>query len=443
MESAVRPDKTMNALKPYPSKLYVETTTRCNLRCAMCVKQAEGACIPEADMSMDVFRSLQPAFPHIDALILNGIGEPLLTPGFIDMIRLARQSMRADASIRFQTNGMLLSPDMASALVDAGLDTVCLSVDMVSEFGLFHGGEDVGRIVHAFAHLREAAQRSGRPVSIGVEFVLMRDNAESLPRSLEWAADQGADFALVSHMLPYDESMANQELFNPNTEKSMAEFAQWKREAEALGIDLNAYFGSGWKMIKSPRQQAALDFVNERRKDALSRNIPIHFSRLLEWSTPEKQAEQEWLRALLDKARAVAEKRGLAVTLPAVAATHDRQCDFVEQGVAHITATGDVRPCYFLWHEYSCHMDGGRKKVLPKTFGNVAETPILDIWNSEEYRTFRSLVLEYDYPYCSNCSVVPCSDVTGHMGEFQHDCYGATIPCGHCNWCMGASYCLL
>lgn len=66
-------------MKSYPSKLYVETTTRCNLRCSMCVKQTQGACIPETDMDMDVFRAMAPAFPHLDGLILNGIGEPLLS----------------------------------------------------------------------------------------------------------------------------------------------------------------------------------------------------------------------------------------------------------------------------------------------------------------------------------------------------------------------------
>lgn len=427
----------------HPSKLYVETTTRCNLRCAMCVKHAEGACIPEADMSMDMFRQLAPAFPHIDAIILNGIGEPLLTPGLIGMIRLARGSMRDDASIRFQTNGMLITPELAVELVEAGLDTVCLSVDMVGEEGLFHGGEDVGRIVHTFSYLQDAAQKTGRDLSIGVEFVLMRDNADALVRSLEWAADQGADFGIVSHMLPYGESMADQELFNPNTEESMAEFDRWREEATAQNVDLNAYFGSGWKVIKSPAQKKALDFVNAKRKGALDRGIPIHFSRLLEWSSDEKKAEQAWLASLLDEARQVGEKRGLDLTLPAVSATHDRRCDFVEQGVAHVTPSGDIRPCYFLWHEYECYMDGGVKKVHPLTFGNLGQTDILDIWNSEAYSEFRAQVLEYDYPYCSNCSVVPCSDVTGDAGEFERDCYGATIPCGHCNWCMGSAYCLL
>lgn len=71
----------MTPNRNHPSKLYVETTTRCNLRCSMCVKQAAGANIPDEDMDMAVFEALVPAFPHLEGLLLNGIGEPLLTPG--------------------------------------------------------------------------------------------------------------------------------------------------------------------------------------------------------------------------------------------------------------------------------------------------------------------------------------------------------------------------
>jgi len=427
----------------YPSKLYVETTTRCNLRCSMCVKQAQGACIPDENMDMAVFRALEPAFPHLEGLILNGIGEPLLTPGLIDMVGLARGSMPPDASIGFQTNGMLLTPQLAEGLVAAGLDTVCLSVDMVGDGEILHGGEDVSGTVHALTFLREAAERLGRKLRLGVEFVLMRDNAESLPRSLEWAAEQGVEFALVTHMLPYAEAQAGQDLFNPNTEKSMEEFLRWRREAEELGIDLSRYTGTPWKFRKSPEEAELVRFVAERMPAALDRDIPMHFEKLLEWTTPERLAQQEWLQGILDRARAVGEAHGLELTLPPVAATHDRHCDFVEQGVAHITPKGDVRPCYFLWHDYSCFMDGGMKHVESCTMGNVLETNILDIWNSEPYRDFRGEVLEYAYPYCSNCSVVPCSDVTGEGRSFERDCFGLTIPCGHCIWCMGGIRCML
>ncbi len=433
----------MTAIKQYPSKLYVETTTRCNLQCSMCVKQAEGACIPNADMSMEVFHSLAPAFPHLENLILNGIGEPLLTPHLTEMIATARATMPAEGHISFQTNGMLLTPERAEELVRAGLDTVCLSVDVVDKDGIFHGGEDVTNTIHAFAHLQKAAKATGRNIKIGVEFVLMRETANALPRSLAWAAEQGAEFALVTHMLPYCETMADEELFNPNTEASMAEYAKWKKEADERGIDFTPYFGLPWKFIKTPKERELVDFVNKRRKDAISRGIPIHFTQLMEWSTPERLAEQERIAAILAEAQAVADECGIEATLPPTSATHERHCEFVEQGVTHITPTGDVRPCYFLWHEYSCFMDGHTKNVQPKTFGNVTTNSILDIWNSEPYREFRKEVLEYDYPYCSNCSVMPCSDVTGQGRPFEQDCVGLDIPCGHCIWCMGGVRCLL
>ncbi|QJB56911.1 radical SAM/SPASM family putative metalloenzyme maturase [Pseudodesulfovibrio sp. zrk46] len=433
----------MTEQRPYPSKLYVETTTRCNLRCSMCVKQAEGACIPEGDMPMEVFHALKPAFPHLDGLILNGIGEPLLTKDLVDMVAVARKSMPREATISFQTNGLLMTKRKAMELVHAGLDTICLSVDMVGDDGVFHGDEEVDRIVHAFAHLREAAKSVGRKLRIGVEFVLMRDTAESLPHSIEWAADQGASFVLVTHMLPYGEASADQELFNPNTEQSMAEFARWQTEAEELGLDIAGYFGKAWKINRSAEDERVVRFITERKRDALARNIPIHTSSLLKWSTPEKLAEQQWLASILEQAQAVADACGMEVTLPPVTATHERHCDFVEKGVAHITTDGDVRPCYFLWHEYSCFMDGGAKQVTPKTFGNVLQNDILDIWQSAPYAAFRHDVLDYAYPYCSNCSVVPCSDVTGIMGEFEHDCHGTSVPCGHCVWCMGGVRCLV
>ena len=35
-----------------PRKIYLETTTRCNLRCRMCLKYAQGNCIEEGDLDL-------------------------------------------------------------------------------------------------------------------------------------------------------------------------------------------------------------------------------------------------------------------------------------------------------------------------------------------------------------------------------------------------------
>ncbi len=69
-----------------PRKLNIEITTRCNLNCAMCMRNVwkEGS----GDMSLDTYRALLPAFPELESANIIGIGEPLLHNDVIEMIRL-------------------------------------------------------------------------------------------------------------------------------------------------------------------------------------------------------------------------------------------------------------------------------------------------------------------------------------------------------------------
>src|SRR6266508_2184076 len=86
-------DQSIPALREYPSRLFVETTTRCNLKCSMCVKQTSDNGIIEGDISPAVFSALEPALPGAESLVLNGIGEPLLHPQLEDFIRTAKRLM--------------------------------------------------------------------------------------------------------------------------------------------------------------------------------------------------------------------------------------------------------------------------------------------------------------------------------------------------------------
>src|SRR6185369_5795444 len=129
----VKPEPwTAPALREHPSRLFVETTSRCNLSCDMCMKQNSlgGAC--EGDLSPLTFDALEVALPHLDALVLNGVGEPLLNSHLENYINKARKLMPACGWIGFQTNGILLNNLRAMSLVDAGLDRVCLSMDGIS-----------------------------------------------------------------------------------------------------------------------------------------------------------------------------------------------------------------------------------------------------------------------------------------------------------------------
>ena len=130
----------------------------------MCVKQNGSGGIPEGSMAPQIFAALAPAFPHLEALVLNGIGESLLHPALEDFIAQARSLLPEQATVGFQSNGMLLTESRARSLVDAGLDRICLSLDTVSEesFRAIRGGGEMQGVAAALANLRTAAGRPPR-----------------------------------------------------------------------------------------------------------------------------------------------------------------------------------------------------------------------------------------------------------------------------------------
>jgi len=547
---------TIPPLRPWPSRLFVETTTRCNLRCRMCVKETWDRSTMEGDMVDETFTELEAAFPHLEALVLNGIGEPLLDLRLDNFIRRAKELMPAGSWVGIQSNGMLLDETRAVSLLEAGLDKICISADALNPETfreIRRGGEEQG-VERALVALHEAKERSGRPdFQIGLEFVLMRDNARELPDLLRRAVDLGASFAIVTHVLAYAESSVPQTAFESNMDGAVELFNEWRKKAAAEGLDLANYFkvlwkymrnpsalelagflaelaatasvsggmdkvrgiiGSSlpskqitiksfadtrgqlehlfgddpgwrdaleriftvlgdpglrgdsgiefaealvhswkegalngetrltdylaviWKYSRTPKEQRIYDLVEELKAEARSRDISLHLKNLME-------RDEEWaaeLERILDEARKVARATGLALTLPGTAPASSRKCEFVEGGGAFVSWNGNVHPCYFLWHQYGCHLFGRQKFVNAKSFGNVRVSGILDIWNNQPFREFREQVLAYDFPYCSNCNVVPCQYLKAE--EFEQDCYGNTVPCGDCFWCMGLFNCL-
>ncbi len=424
---------------PYPSKLFVETTTRCNLRCTMCVKQTEGNGVQEGDMSPEIFEALAPAFPRLETLILSGIGEPLLHPGIEAFIRRARRFLPPGASVGFQSNGLLLDEARASSLVEAGLDRICLSLDAVSPatFRRIREGGEVGALDRALAALGRARERSGRRLRVGIEFVAMRDNVAELPRVLRWAASRGVSFALVTQVLPYDEALVAQAAYDANTDVAVGFFEPWRERARREGVDLGRYYRVLWKYTKTPEEQRIVDFVEAMKAEAHARDIFVNVQKILE----RDEAWIDRVRGIFGEAARVAREVGIELSLPEVVPRGDRRCDFVEEGSAFVSWDGRVHPCYFLWHGYRCFINGREKFVRPRVMGSLGDRGILEIWNDPAFVAFRESVRRYDYPFCSDCNLGKCCDYV-QAEEFEQDCYINAEPCGDCLWCKGVFQCL-
>ena len=390
-------------------------------------------------MSPETFERLIPVFPHLDSLVLNGIGEPLLHPHLETFIARARSLLQEHAVVGFQSNGMLLNDQRAASLVDAGLDRICLSLDTVSDdsFRSIRTGGEMQGIVAAFASLNKAkSRRRGSDLKIGIEFVLMRDNLAELPEAVRWAGRAGASFAIVTQLLPYQGELVAQTAYDTNTTAAIAIYEKWKKKASQEDLDIRRYLEVFMKVVKTVEEERIVWFVEQMRNDAEAQGVTLHVERLL-------KRDEEWFAdaaGVFDEARRAAWEGGVDLTLPGMAPRNTRKCEFVEGNSAFVSWDGNVHPCYFLWHRYACYVGGIEKRVKPWAIGSLRDRDIYDIWNDEGSRLFRERVLGYRFPFCFDCGFALC-DYVGEA-DFEQDCYIERVPCGSCLWCTGLFQCL-
>lgn len=166
---------------PLPPALQIEVTSACNLRCAMClvryrppVNKLDGA------MSLDMFQRLVDELPGLTTLTLQGLGEPLLAPHLLDMIRYAKaRGLR----VGFNSNATLLHERVARELVASGLDWLHVSLDGADPktFEAIREGARFDRVVANLATLVAAKRSAGSDTPwVRVVFVAMRRNIDQL-----------------------------------------------------------------------------------------------------------------------------------------------------------------------------------------------------------------------------------------------------------------------
>ncbi len=205
----------MDALR----KVYVEPTTACNLNCRTCVRHAWNE--PEGFMAWPTYEAIIDGLagpPDADTtpptLAFMGLGEPLLHPRFLEMVRYAKErGLRAEVT----TNALLLTRELATDLLAAGLDQLVVSIDgaTAESFSRVRPGASLKRVVDNVRNLHDLrGPYYGPSLRIGLEFVAMRSNVAELPGLNRLAAQLGASFVIVSNVLAYTPELMAETLYD-------------------------------------------------------------------------------------------------------------------------------------------------------------------------------------------------------------------------------------
>jgi radical SAM protein with 4Fe4S-binding SPASM domain len=201
VKAAARPAGAETTDPPLPAHLQLEVTSACNLRCTMClvryrppVNKLAGA------MSPALFERVVAQMPTLRRLTLQGLGEPLLSPYLLGMLR---RSIADGITVGFNSNATLLTRRRADELVDIGLDWLHVSLDgaTAATYEGIRDGAQFGPVVDNLAGLVAAKRAAGSDKPwLRVVFVAMRGNVGELPALVRLLASIGVNELRVQNL---------------------------------------------------------------------------------------------------------------------------------------------------------------------------------------------------------------------------------------------------
>lgn len=233
---------------PAPSYLQIEPSAICNLRCPMCAinyRHVRGQLL----MKYDLFQRIIDGCPGIRRLHLQGVGEPLLHPGFFDMVSYAAAK---GITVTTNTNLLLLTGATALRCVASGLAAIYVSVDGATPdvYESIRAGARFEQLMRCL-ELLNRARKAGRGVlpRLRIVTVAMQRNLHELPGIVRLAGRMGAEGVYVQHLClerPSARQNGQQERFfvretlmSENVRRVERYFHGARTAAAAAGVELH------------------------------------------------------------------------------------------------------------------------------------------------------------------------------------------------------------
>jgi MoaA/NifB/PqqE/SkfB family radical SAM enzyme len=230
-----------------PTQVYIEVTNRCNSRCVSCPLTYNHFLPyePKHHLAWDDFRRIVDQIPHLDRVVLHGIGEPLLNK---DLPRFVTHLKERGAEVLFNTNAILLDPKRGDALTAAGLDELRVSMDAITP-ELYAQLRGVDRLAQVVRNLKAFIERhAGRTKpKVTLWWVAMQVNLPQLPDFVRLAAEIGVTEVYMQRLVYFGGGGELGENTTMKAEQSLytvleGQQATLIRECEGLAAELGLAF---------------------------------------------------------------------------------------------------------------------------------------------------------------------------------------------------------
>ncbi|QNO15387.1 tungsten cofactor oxidoreductase radical SAM maturase [Alkalicella caledoniensis] len=202
-------------LQPDIKRVYIEVTTKCNFDCITCIRSSwhDSELHMEWSTFVNILKSLK-ELPKLESVHFGGFGEPMMHPRIFDMLREVKA---LGVKVEMITNGSYLAKENIKQLIDLELDVLFTSLDSPEEeeYNSIRQGADFQSVSGNIAQLQAMKRKlKSRNPELGIEFVAMKKNYNSLPKLIRMAYELGASQIIVSNLIPYHESMKDEIVYD-------------------------------------------------------------------------------------------------------------------------------------------------------------------------------------------------------------------------------------
>ncbi len=202
--------------------LQIEVTSFCAGKCIYCPHTTQASAWNSRHISVEAFAALWPILRIAKRAHLQGWGEPLLHPRFLDMAALA---LKAGCQVSSTSCGLKMDMELARKLAGSGMDILAFSL-----VGTDAASNDARQGI-PFERVRESVRlmrcaiaeaQSPEPLEIHLAYLLLADRLDALRRLPELMDEWGVQAAVISTLdylaIPEQERLA----FTPDDHQSLA-----------------------------------------------------------------------------------------------------------------------------------------------------------------------------------------------------------------------------
>jgi len=226
-----------------PMTISIEPTTACNLRCPECPSGLRAFSRPTGNLKQDFFRkTIDELHKQLIYLIFYFQGEPYINPGFLDMVKYAKDKGIYTIT---STNGHFLNDANAKKTIESGLDRMIISVDGTTQ-ETYENYRKEGNLESVLQGARNIVKwkkemKSSTPHTI-FQFLVVKPNEHQIDEIYKLAEEIGIDEVKLKTAQVYEYEQGNDLI--PTIEK----YSRYKKNKDGTYSVKNKLLNHCWKL---------------------------------------------------------------------------------------------------------------------------------------------------------------------------------------------------